>query len=87
MKIISTQLARRLGVDHVDLGGGKAAVGGCVKLPPWWSPRAWAGLGDVLAAVFKATGIAAAAKGVERLTGKPCGCAQRQAALNRALPL
>jgi hypothetical protein len=37
--------------------------------------------------VARATGIATVAKAVERATGKPCGCAQRRAALNAALPL
>jgi hypothetical protein len=35
-----------------------------------------------VAAVASFTGIAAVAKTVERVTGKPCGCAKRQAALN-----
>jgi hypothetical protein len=44
------------------------------------------GLGDRVAAVAAVTGIAWAAKKVERVTGKPCGCAERRAALNKALP-
>lgn len=44
------------------------------------------GLGDRVAAVTRATGIAAAARVVSRVTGKPCGCAQRRARLNAAFP-
>lgn len=41
------------------------------------------GLGDVVHAVAKATGVAAVARTVERVTGRPCGCAARRAALNK----
>ena len=44
------------------------------------------GLGDRVAAVASFTGIAAVARTVTRVTGKPCGCAQRRAALNAAMP-
>jgi hypothetical protein len=44
------------------------------------------GLGDRVAAVTRATGIAAAARVVSRVTGKPCGCSQRRAKLNAAFP-
>ena len=37
-------------------------------------------------AVTTATGIAAGARALERITGTPCGCAARRAALNAALP-
>jgi len=39
-----------------------------------------------VAAVASFTGIADEARTVERVTGKPCGCAARRAALNAALP-
>jgi hypothetical protein len=42
------------------------------------------GLGDVVAKVTRATGIAAA---VEFVTGGECGCPHRQAALNRMFPI
>ena len=49
--------------------------------------KPWAvGLGDVVAAIAGAVGITTVAKCVERLTGKPCGCQGRRAALNRAVP-
>ena len=44
------------------------------------------GLGDKVARLTRATGIAAAARVVSRVTGKPCGCAQRRAALNERFP-
>ena len=44
------------------------------------------GLGDTIAAVFEATGIEAAAKAFERLTGRPCGCKDRRELLNRLVP-
>lgn len=45
------------------------------------------GLGDVVAAVAEVTGVAAVARTVERVTGKPCGCAERRRRLNEAVPL
>lgn len=42
------------------------------------------GAGDVLHAVAKATGIAAA---VEAVAGKDCGCGRRRAALNALVPM
>lgn len=44
------------------------------------------GLGDTVARVARATGIAAVARTVERVTGRPCGCAGRRAALNARFP-
>lgn len=41
------------------------------------------GLGDVVAKVAQATGVAAAVKAV---AGESCGCGKRRAALNRAVP-
>jgi hypothetical protein len=41
------------------------------------------GLGDVVAKVAQATGVAAAVKAV---VGEGCGCGKRRAALNRAVP-
>ena len=41
------------------------------------------GLGDVVAKVAQATGVAAAVKAV---AGEGCGCGKRRAALNRAVP-
>lgn len=41
------------------------------------------GLGDVVAKVAQATGVAAAVKAV---AGDGCGCGKRRAALNRAVP-
>jgi hypothetical protein len=44
------------------------------------------GLGDVVAAVAEVTGVAAVARTVERVTQKPCGCAERRRRLNEAVP-
>jgi hypothetical protein len=41
------------------------------------------GLGDTIHAIASATGIANA---VERIAGLDCGCAERRAALNAAVP-
>lgn len=44
------------------------------------------GLGDTVARVARATGIAAVARTVERVTGRPCGCAKRREILNGKFP-
>jgi hypothetical protein len=45
--------------------------------------KSGAGLGDVLAEITHLTGIDRLASLYEQTTGKPCGCEQRKAALNR----
>jgi hypothetical protein len=44
------------------------------------------GLGDAVAAVTEATGIAAAVKAVSKALGKDCGCGKRRQALNERFP-
>jgi hypothetical protein len=44
------------------------------------------GLGDVVERVAVATGIKAAVKAVEHLTGVPCGCDGRRDWLNKVVP-
>ena len=44
------------------------------------------GLGDRVAAVASFTGLTAVARTVTKVTGQPCGCAARRAALNAAMP-
>ena len=44
------------------------------------------GLGDVVERVAMATGIKAAVKAVENLTGVPCGCDGRRDWLNKIVP-
>ena len=44
------------------------------------------GLGDVVERFTEATGIKAAVKAVEHLTGVPCGCDGRRDWLNRVVP-
>lgn len=51
----------------------------------WPMLKGQRGLGDTMAALARASGVAAAAKCYERIIGRPCGCLQRQARLNRAV--
>jgi hypothetical protein len=44
------------------------------------------GLGDTIAKVTHATGIAQAVDFVSQLVGLPCGCAERQQRLNEVVP-
>lgn len=44
------------------------------------------GLGDSIANFTKKTGINSAVQAVSKVLGKPCGCAQRQEALNKKFP-
>ena len=44
------------------------------------------GLGDTAAKITHATGIAAAVHAVSRVTGVPCGCAERQRRWNERFP-
>lgn len=53
---------------------------------PIGPPRKSRGLGDTVAKITRATGLDKVAKAVARVTGKPCGCAERQAALNALVP-
>lgn len=55
--------------------------------PPYFAARvASKGFGDTLARFFRATGIERLVKRRAARTGKPCGCAKRQEALNRLIP-
>jgi len=44
------------------------------------------GLGDTIAKITHATGIAQAVEAVSNATGVPCGCKERQEWLNRVVP-
>ena len=44
------------------------------------------GLGDTVAKITHATGIAQVVHAVSAITGHPCGCPERQEALNKAVP-
>lgn len=44
------------------------------------------GLGDTVAKVTKATGLDKLAELYTKVSGKPCGCASRQEALNKLFP-
>ena len=65
----------------LGLYGGRPSPGVCAQCDRYDGPAR--GLGDVVHAVAKATGVAALARTVERVTGRPCGCAARRAALNK----
>lgn len=44
------------------------------------------GLGDVVEAAAKATGVKAVVDKISEVTGKDCGCGKRKEALNEAVP-
>lgn len=44
------------------------------------------GLGDTVAKITKATGIKKVVEKISEVTGKDCGCDERQEALNKAFP-
>lgn len=44
------------------------------------------GLGDVVEAVAKVTGVKAAVDAYSNATGKDCGCSKRRDKLNEAIP-
>ena len=44
------------------------------------------GIGDMIHNIAEKTGISTVVKFVSDATGKDCGCAERRAALNEALP-
>lgn len=58
---------------------GQARIVSATLAPPAPKPRR--GLGDIVAAGLASIGITK--ERVAQVTGKPCGCAKRQAALNR----
>lgn len=69
----------------LGLFGGRPSAGVCSVCDRYEGPAR--GAGDIVHKVATITGISSAAKAVERMTGKPCGCAERRAALNAALPI
>ena len=44
------------------------------------------GLGDTIEKITKATGIKKVVDGVNKVTGKDCGCSKRKNTLNRLFP-
>ena len=68
----------------LGLYGGRPSPGVCARCDRYDGPAR--GLGDRIAAVAEVTGVAAVARTVERVTGRPCGCAERRRALNEAFP-
>jgi len=51
-----------------------------------WYAGSHRGLGDVVASVVSAVGVDRIVGAVEHLTNRDCGCGQRRAALNAAVP-
>ena len=68
----------------MNLHGGAPSPGVCRICDRYVGPHR--GIGDIVHAVAKVTGAAAAARIYEGATGSPCGCAERRAALNAAVP-
>ena len=68
----------------LPLYGDTPSPGICARCEHYAGPDR--GLGDTVARVARATGIAAVARTVERVTGRPCGCAGRRVALNARFP-
>lgn len=68
----------------LGLYGGRPSPGICSICPSYDGPAR--GFGDVVHSIARITGVARVAKAVEAATGKPCGCAERRAALNAAVP-
>lgn len=54
--------------------------------PPVRTPVPSRGLGDTIAKITHATGLDKLAEVYTQVTGKPCGCASRQEALNKLVP-
>jgi len=57
----------------------------CAACPRYAGPDR--GLGDRVARLAEATGIASVVRAVERVTGRPCGCQKRRESLNQKLPI
>ena len=68
----------------LNLFGGNPSIGICRVCDRYEGPDR--GVGDTVHRFLVATGIAPIAKAASTATGKPCGCANRRAALNEALP-
>jgi len=56
------------------------------SLPHDPPPLVSRGLGDTVAKVTQATGVASAVAAITQATGIPCWCLRFQGALNRAVP-
>lgn len=68
----------------LPLYGERPSAGVCAICDRYDGPSR--GIGDTVARVARVTGVAAVARTVERVTGKPCGCAERRRRLNEAVP-
>jgi hypothetical protein len=70
----------RLGRDIIALAEEGACPMGKHSAPPS------RGLGDTVAKIAKAIGADRAAKAIEHIRGRDCGCGKRQARLNELVP-
>ena len=68
----------------LGLYGGTPSPGVCAMCDQYCGPSR--GAGDLVERAARITGFRILAQGIEGLTGKPCGCAERRAALNAAFP-
>lgn len=57
----------------------------CMSMLDFTTPPS-KGLGDTVAKITKATGLDKLSEIYTEITGKPCGCAKRQEALNKLFP-
>lgn len=68
----------------LPLYGARPSRGVCRRCEHWDGPAR--GAGDLVAKVARWTGTKAAVRALETATGRKCGCAGRQKALNAAIP-
>ena len=66
------------------LHGGRPSRGVCSICDDYRGPLR--GAGDIVAVVAQVTGTSLLTKTISEITGKPCGCGERRAALNAAVP-
>jgi len=68
----------------LGLFGGDPSEGVCRICDRYSGPAR--GAGDVVHRIAETTGVGKLVRKFEAMTGKPCGCAERRAALNAAMP-
>ena len=84
-KMVAERNAESWARRDIDLGklGLDPAASCCGGAAPGNKSR---GLGDTVYKITHATGLDKLAEMYTKITGKPCGCAERQEALNKLLP-
>lgn len=83
--ILCTVNGRRIG-DNARAGTCPLDAYASFVPPPSPCRRKWRGLGDLVAALTRVTGLAAAARLWSTATGRPCGCEPRINRLNKLWP-